>query len=259
MRDRLRGLTDDDLGRALSRWVAWPEPSVSVEAVTRGIEEAAREPRSLRPRLSLPSRRRTISILVAATLALATAAVAAKLVLDLGAITITTVPSVSPLPTRSLGPGDLGTPVSLQQAAGLAGFTPRVPTALGAPDRVWVDRVVADFAGKEVTTIVLAWEPRENLPAIEGSDFGAVLMEFRGQANVASKILGEGSTTIVPTSVGDLDATFITGPHELDLLDGGRVRRFVVRGTVVLWNEGELAFRLETDLGEVGATDIAAS
>jgi hypothetical protein len=259
MSERLRRLSDDELGHAFAGWVAWPEPSPSVEAVRERIREVERAPRGLRPRLSLPSRRRTIAILVAATLALATAAVAAKLVLDLGAITVTTVPSVSPLPTRSLGPDDLGTPVSLEDAASVAGFTPRVPAALGAPDRVWVDRVVADFSGEEVTTIVLAWEPGEDLPAIEGSSFGAVLMEFRGEANVASKIVGEGSTTIVPTSVGDRDATFITGPHELDLLVDGHVRRFVVHGTVVLWNEGELAFRLETTLGEVDATAIAAS
>lgn len=259
MSDRLRSLSDDALGRALAEWVEWPETPPIAAAVVGRIEQAERTPQRLRPRLTLPSRRRTILILVAATLALATAAVATKLVIDLGAITVTTIPSQTALPTRSLGPADFGTPVSIDQAAALAGFEPRIPSALGAPDRVWVDRVTADFSGEEVTTIVMAWKPRDGLPAIRHAAFGAVLMEFRGEATIASKFLGEDATTLVPTTVGGSDGLFLEGPHELDLLVDGTVRRFVVKGTVVLWNEGELALRLETALDEIPAVAIAES
>jgi hypothetical protein len=259
MSEHLRRLSDDEIGRAIAGWVEWPEPSPITAAVVRRIEEAERTPQRIRPRLSLPSRRRTILILVAATLALATAAVAAKLVIDLGAITVTTLPSPPPLPTRSLGPADFGTPVSLDNAAAIAGFAPRVPSGLGDPDRVWVDRVDADFGGQQVTAIVMAWKPREGLPAISNSSFGAVLMEFRGEAKIASKLLGEDATRVLSTTVNGGDGTFIEGPHELDLLVDGAVRRFVVTGTVVLWNEGELALRLETALEEIPAVDIAES
>jgi hypothetical protein len=258
MSDRLRNLSDDALGRALADWVEWPETPDIAAAVVHRIEEAERAPQRLRPRLTLPSRRRTVLILVAATLALATAAVATKLVIDLGAITVTTIPSQSALPTGSLGPADFGTPVSIDEAAALAGFQPRIPSALGAPDRVWVDRV-ADFSGREVTTIVMAWKPLDWLPAIGNSTFGAVLMEFRGDVNVVSKTISEDATTLVPTTVGAVDGLFLEGPHELDLLVDGAVRSFVVRGTVVLWNEDELALRLETALDEVPAVAIAES
>jgi hypothetical protein len=259
MSDRLRNMSDEAVGRALTTWVEWPETPAIAAAVVRRIEEAERAPQQLRPRLTLRSRRRTILILVAATLALATAAVAAKLVIDLGAITVTTIPSQTALPTRSLGPADFGTPVSLDEAAALAGFRPRIPSSLGAPDRVWVDRVTAAFSGQEVTTIAMAWKPREGLPAIERSTFGAVLMEFRGDVNIVSKTIAEDATTLVPTTVGVVDGLFLEGPHELDLLVDGGVRRFVVTGTVVLWNEGELALRLETALDEIPAVAIAES
>jgi hypothetical protein len=257
--DRLQRLSDDELGRALAGWVEWPESPPIGAAVVRRIREAERTPERLRPRLSLPSRRRTILILVAATLALATAAVAAKLVIDLGAITVTTVPSTSALPTRTLGPADFGTPVSLDEAEAIAGFPARIPSALGEPDRVWVDLVNVDFSGGEVTTIVMAWKPREGLPAIPNSTFGAVLMAFRGEADVASKILTEDGASMVGTTVNGADGTFIVGSHELDLLVDGAVRRFVVTGSVVLWEEGELAFRLETSLDEISAVEIAES
>lgn len=258
MSDRLQGLSDDELGHALAGWVEWPESPPMGAAVVRRIREAERAPERLRPRLSLPSRRRTILILVAATLALATAAVAAKLVIDLGAITVTTVPRTSALPTRTLGPADFGTLVSLDEAEAIAGFPARLPSALGEPDRVWVDLLNVDFSG-EVTTIVMAWKPREGLPAIPNSPFGAVLMAFRGEANVASKIVSEDGASVVGTTVNGADGTFIVGSHELDLLVDGAVRRFVVTGSVVLWNEGELAFRLETALDEIPAVEIAES
>jgi len=259
MSERLRRLSDDEIGSALAGWVDWPESSPIGAAVVRRIEEAERSPQRLRPRLSLPSRRRTILILVAATLALATAAVAAKLVIDLGAITVTTLPSVSPLPTKTLGPADFGTPVSIDEAAAITGIPARIPSALGEPDRVWIDRVDVDLFGEEVTTIVMAWKPREGLPAIPNSGFGAVLMAFKGEANVASKLISEDATSMVGTTVNGADGTFIVGPHELDLLVDGALRRFVVTGTVVLWNEDELAFRLETALEEIAAVAIAES
>jgi hypothetical protein len=84
-------------------------------------------------------------------------------------------------------------------------------------------------------------------------------MEFRGDITVVSKTISEDATTLVPTTVGVADGYFLAGRHELDLLVDGAVRRFVVTGTVVLWNEGELALRLETALDEVPAVAIAES
>ena len=259
MSERARRITDDQLGRALTGALEWPPTPAIGAAVARRIEEAERAPVQLRPRLSLPSRRRTVLILVAAALAVATAAVAAKLVIDLGAITITEIPQPrSPAPSRTLGPSAFGTPVTLDQAAELAGFEPMVPGTLGEPDRVWVDRV-ADFSGAEVTSIVMAWDPRDDLPAIDDAGFGAVLIEFHGRADVAAKLLLADATSVVSTDVDGHDGLFITGPHELDLLADGEVRRFTVTGNVLLWNRGGLAFRLETGLSQAAAETIGES
>ena len=264
MSERLRSMTDEELGARLgllSGALAWPEAPSLAPSVVRRITETEPVPLHRRPRLSRPSRRRTVVIVLAAVLALAAAAAAAKLVIDLGAVTIRVLPSPpSTTPTRAFGPQDLGTPVSLDGAASLAGFEPSVPAALGPPGLVWVMDTPQDFGAGGVRAIVMAWAPRSSLPKIEGTPWGAVLMEFHGDAAIASKVLWNGSGRLKPATVGSTQAYVVTGPHELDLLspEGAR-RRFLVKGNVLLWNDGGITWRLETGLPEVVAVRIAES
>jgi hypothetical protein len=262
--ERLRTMTDEELGAALgllSEDLAWPEAPGLAPSVTRRIAET--EPVSLhrRPRLNVPFRRRTVVIVLAALLALATAAAAAKLVIDLGAVTIRVVPSApSTTPTGAFGPRDLGTPVSLNDAASLAGFRPSVPAALGPPSLAWVMDTPQDFGVGGVRAIVMAWSPRPDLPKVEGTPWGAVLMEFHGEAAVASKVLWGGSGTLKPATVESTQAYFVTGAHELDLLSPeGALERFLVKGNVLLWSDGNITWRLETGHSEADAVRIAES
>jgi hypothetical protein len=261
---RLRTMTDEELGASLSllsEALAWPEAPSLALSVSRRIAETESVPMHRRERLSLPSRRRTVVIVLAAVLALATAAAAAKLVIDLGAVTIRVVPTApSTTPTHALGPKDLGTPVSLNEAASLAGFRPSVPAVLGPPSLTWVMQTPPDFGAEGVRAVVMAWSPRSNLPSVQGAPWGAVLMEFHGDAAIASKVLWAGSGRLQPATVGSKQAYFVTGPHELDLLSPeGALQRFLVKGNVLLWNDGNITWRLETGLPEADAVRIAES
>jgi hypothetical protein len=231
---------------ALERRLAWP----GSEAVADGVLRRIRDPRETAsaPRSVLPRRRRTLVILVAALLVLAGIAAAARFAIDLGAITIRAEPSLpGGVPTASIGPATFGVPVSLERAGQIAGFAPQVPAELGAPDLVWADRTEVTF-GERTTTIVMAWRPRPGFPAIEGTSWGAVLMEFEGHADVATKTMLEGQARISPASVNGDAAWVISGEHALDLLIDGTITRLPSTAVTVLWNHGPIAFRLETGL-----------
>ncbi len=254
MNERFTAMTDDELGRALSRAVDWPvAPALNVAGRIREIDQAATP---IRPTLSLRTRRRTVLILVAAALAVAAAAAAAKLVIDLGAVTIKVVPTApTNLPTIAPSGSAYGSPVATVHDAEIeAGLTATVPATLGTPDEVWVD------VPPEGARIVLAWRARPDLPAIEGQPWGAILYEFRGDATLDVKTLVSATNTLRATKVGTHEAYFLTGPHEIDLLNAeGRFVRYRVAGNVLLWQSGDLTLRLETELKERAAVRVAES
>ncbi len=193
--------------------------------------------------------------MIAAILLVAGAAIAAKLVIDLGALTVELVPG-RPTSLPSLTPvgADLGRPVTLEEAADIAGFTPFVPAALGPPDRVWVDEAMTSFETSDRSVrLVMAWRPNADLPQIPGTRWGAVLMEFDGEANVATKIVYAETGSLRRALVDGRSAFWTTGHHELDLLGPDGLRRYLVTGNVLLWDEAGLTARLETALGKHAA------
>jgi hypothetical protein len=112
---------------------------------------------------------------------------------------------------------------------------------------------MTSFAPQERGIVVaMAWQPQPGLPKIPGTPYGATLFEFRGDHVVAVKGL---ATPFTPLPAHD--AFWIDAPHELDLLIQGHVRAFRVTGTVLLWQEGELAERLETALPRRAVLEIA--
>jgi len=247
--ERLRSMRDDELGEALARAIEWPTTPDLPSIVTAGIEETERAPAPIRPRLSLPSRRRTLLVLIAAFLALAAAAVAAKLVFDIGAIQIQTIPTGT-LPSPVITGSALGHATTLEGAAEEA-FPPLVPAKLGPPGRVWVEEVGGD------TRVVLGWLPREDLAAIGEVPYGATLSEFQGEAIVYVK---SSEMPVQLTRVNGEQAYWLTGPHELDVLTAdGAIARYRVTGNVLIWQQGGLTLRLETSLDLQSARAIARS
>jgi hypothetical protein len=256
--ERLRGLDDEALGRALTAAagdIAWPPAPDLVGGVSRAIRERERHPSLVRPRRSLPGRRRTLLLVVVGVVVLAAAALAAKVVIDLGALSIDTIPGrPTALPTALASGPTIGHPATLAEAEKEAGFHAAVPEALGAPDAVWVD------ATSDGSRIVLAWTPTSTLPSIDGLSWGAVLYEFRGDAEQASKSVFMEGDTFEETEVGGQRGLWITGRHELDLVTAdGRYARYRVNGNVLVWNVNELALRLETSLREAAAVRLAES
>jgi hypothetical protein len=244
--ERLHGLDDVQLGRAIGGLdLAWP-PTPHVAA---GVLSDLERGRPSRRRL----RRSTLVLIAAATILVlaAAGALAAKLAIDLGGIVLQPVPTVT-LPRSPVKPA-LGREVSQAEAETALGTALPVPPALGMPDRIWLQRQVTSFEPNEHGTVVaMAWLPRPGLPPIGGTPFGATLFVFEGEGAVAVK-----QVDVPITSVGSHDAYWIDAPHELDLLVDGQVRSFRVTGTVLLWQGGPLAERLETALGQRTALRIA--
>src|SRR6185436_9744156 len=190
---------------------------------------------------------------VAGLLLLAAAAVAAKVVIDLGALTVDTIPGrPTALPTVVASGPTFGHRATLAEAEREAGFPAQVPAALGDTDAVWVD---ATDGGSR---IVLAWTANEALPPLRGLPWGAVLYGFHGQFEQASKNVFLDGDTFEDAKVGGRDAIWITGRHELDLVTGeGTYARYLVTGNVLVWESDGVVLRLETSLGLPAAVRIA--
>jgi hypothetical protein len=244
--ERLTRMDDEQLGRALHAL----EPMLLAPGapdVTGGVAEAIRSGR--RPRRRLSSRVRLAILIAAALLLLATAAAAARLVVDLGGIRIE--PPVTSSPTASGPPLNgpaLGEPMSLTQAEAASGVRAIIPRALGRPDRVWLS------SGDEPDSVLLAmaWFPRPGLPRIPGTPFGASLIEVRGTADLVVKHVEARFVELTPSR-----AYWVHATHEVELLTGDHTQVFVVTGNVLIWQDGSLALRLETNLPKADALAAA--
>jgi len=253
MSERLRSMSDEELGGVLSvldlAWPPTPDLAPSVMAATR-----SRQPRVVR--LPLSRSKRIMLIAAAVVLLLAGAAVAAKIIIDLGAVVVEVTPSPSePLPTPSVAP--TGEPITLREAGVRLGQEVGFPVRLGRPDRLWADEVLTE-AG-EVARVTIAWRARPVLPEISGTGFGAILMIFEGDANVASKILYEDTGVLEFETIGGTEYFWTTGTHSLELLTGEGVVDLRVEGNVLLWRDGPYTMRLETELPKAEALMLAGS
>ena len=258
----LHTMTDEELGRSLTALagdLAWPNTPDVAAAVASTIREEHAAPSLVAPRLSLPSRRRTLLLVVAGVLALAGVALAARLVFHLGAIGVEIVdgPATS-LPSTTVTDADLGREVSPAGAARVAGFGPALPDALGPPDRLWVDETEIDLeSGELAKRIVSAWEPSEELPTIEGTNTGALLMQFEGEWEVAAEQLFAETDRYGDAIVEGRPAFWTTGPHTLTLVSGRESHRVLVTGNVLIWQDAGYTFRLETMLPRAEAIALA--
>ncbi len=253
MSERLRSISDEQLGLALAGLdVDWPPAPELAPAVMASVRFAP--PRVVRLPLSRPKR---ILLIAAATVfLLAGAAVAARMLIDLGAVVVEVGPGrAGTLPTPSSIP--FGERITAEDAADLLGDEVPFPAALGPPDRIWADEVLTE-AG-EVVRVSAAWRPGPDLPAIPGSKSGAVLMRFQGDADQAIKDVHQDTGVFEPARVDGRAAFWTSGPHVLELLTGDGVVLLRVEGNVLLWRDGRYTLRLETTLPKGAAIRIAAS
>jgi hypothetical protein len=160
-------------------------------------------------------------------------------------------PSVSPVT-----PLNLGQRTTLTDAQSAVSFTIDVPTALGAPDAVYVDREVP---GGEVA---LAYTPRPGIPLVRQTNLGVLVTEFRGDLipNFLTKEVGP-STTLEETSVNGDPGWWIAGePHWVFVKVGGTDQQVSLRmaANTLIWEHGGITYRIESGLSRADAFQIAA-
>jgi hypothetical protein len=98
----------------------------------------------------------------------------------------------------------------------------------------------------------MAWLPRPGLPRIPGTTFGASLIEVSGDVDVLVKHVQAPFDYL-----REPDAYWIDTPHEVELLTRDGTRVFPVTDNVLVWQRGNLALRLETDLARRPALQLA--
>lgn len=261
MTQPLYAMTDQQLGAMLGHLgdeLEWPRTPDLAPAVGNTIRDHLATPSLAAPRLSLPSRRRALLLIVAALLAIAGVAIAARVVIELGAIAVRVTPGRPPaLPTDVVTTPGPGREVTFSQARAIVGFAPALPGALGRPDRIWVDGAEIVSEPGVANRVLTAWGPSIGLPEIPETRAGAILMQFEGDAEVAAKQLYAETNVFGVTRVDGRDAFWTSGKHELVLVVGDESKRFLVTGNVLIWQDAGFTFRLETKLPQAQAIEIA--
>jgi hypothetical protein len=173
-------------------------------------------------------------------------------------IEIRQTPAPPRAPTRPVGEGlDLGRPVAIPDAERVAGFRVRLPQALGPPDTAFVRPL--SVAGNEV---FLVYGSRPGLPQSSEAGVGALLSEFRGELHTASIRKVAQFTKITFVRVNGNPGFWIEGEHDIAYLDpnGNPVEAtFRLAGSVLIWEQDGLTFRLESALSLKRALEIARS
>lgn len=248
-------IRDEDLGRALltlGRDLALPPtPSLASAVTSRLLTDRARSVRRPFPGAALWTRRRVLVLATVALVSLLALAAAARLVI--GAIEIRVQPNASP--TASLPPVEpdvLGTPVPLEDLAAVAGLEPGLPAG-PAPDRAYV------VEGPEgVSGVVLAWRPSVRYPIVPGTEWGLLLMAFGSDSETIVKTIAPFEDTL-DVSVNGEPAYWIPIPHRIAIETDRGVVELVTRGHVLIWQVGDLTYRIETSLDRAAALEIARS
>jgi hypothetical protein len=159
-------------------------------------------------------------------------------------------PTNTPRPTATLLPSVLNLfgETDLDQAKRQADFTIRMPTYpadLGPPDRVFLQ----DLAGQ---VLVLVWLDPEQPARVRLS-----LHHYIGEDNITGTKVRP--VTVETTTVNGQPAVWAVGPYLLKLGNGDYDTIRLIKGHVLIWQEGEVTYRLETDLSLEEALRIAES
>jgi len=228
----------------LATTVAWPATpdlvttvAVALERPDRGRGWATPWPRAL-------------AIAIVATLILAAAVAAAVLVLP--GLRLTFVPTLPPV-----AQDPLGSRLALGERVAPGDVAVNVPAALGEPDEIYVN------AAGDVVTLVYA--ASDDLPEVADTGIGLILQEIRGDLDRerVEKLVVEAGAIVTPANVGGADGLWITGPphvvryRDANGVERGEMTRLV--GDTLVWQAGDVLFRMESGLGMDATVAIGAS
>jgi hypothetical protein len=216
-----------------------------------------------------PSRERAASwkrwLALAAMVALAIVLLApparagVELVIRIGAVRIglapqphatpTPQPGATPTPTPLPSPLDLAGATTLDQARAHAGFAirlPAYPPDLGMPQHVYLQ----DLGGPAVA---LVWTDPARPDRVRLALFEMASGVFLQKSN---------AHIVAETAVSGNRAIWTEGPYLVEVVRDGQVdydTRRLVTGHVLIWTEGSITYRLETELSLDEAVRIAES
>ena len=211
------------------------------------------------PRSMLAPIAATVAVLLVVALALTPDLVArAAEILGLRGVQIFRV-TATPSPTPTTGANVTFTgqrAASVDEASRIAGFAVREPTALGAPDEIYVDAAPV--------RVTLVYRSRPGMPATALPGISALVVEFRGRLDqaVVGKTAGpDAHLESVPLNGGV--ATWLSGqPHQFFYFDpNGNFQPETLRlaGNTLLWEEGGVTYRLEAQVTKEEAVRLAST
>lgn len=154
-----------------------------------------------------------------------------------------------------------GEQTTLADAQATVPFAIALPTRddLRDPDEVWL-RTSAD-----VTAISLLYDAQDDLPQIGDTGVGMLLMEFQTSeeaAFLAKRSMGDGSFSVVTVNGQEgfwlENGELVVLPRDVTLPEN-QATQSRRSGNVLIWNDGETTFRLETSLDRFSALKIAES
>lgn len=162
-----------------------------------------------------------------------------------------TAPSPSQPPPSGLGESlALTRPVTLEEARRQVAFPVLLPSVWGRPDEVYV-------RGSHAVTLL--WRARAGLPALEGSDIGAVVdvIDPSVGAWLEKRLYGVGAERLL---VDGHEVAWIGRAHPLLLLDetGRAVQQRLAARTLLIYERG-VTVRIESLLSREQAVAVARS
>jgi hypothetical protein len=155
-------------------------------------------------------------------------------------------PTPSPAPTRLSSVLDLAGEMSFADAQSQVKFplrTPAYPPDLGAPDAVFLQRLNGPV-------VVLVWLDNTTPSRVRLS------LHLLGPGAIIDKVKPR---VIQETTVRGQRALWTEGPYLIQQRDGDYSIRRLIDGHVLIWQEGEITYRLETGAPLDEAVKIAES
>jgi hypothetical protein len=151
---------------------------------------------------------------------------------------------------------NFGTPASMRELENWLPFTPAVPSALGEPDAVYLR-----FLDNGTNLGMLAWAPTDDLPETKETGLGALLLEFSAPPDVELllKSVDPRFGTVTHVSVDGNPGYWVYGASNLTIFEGQGQSETRPSGNVLVWADGGVAYRLESDLSMNQALQIAES
>ena len=242
---------DESLGlalRAAGRELAYPPtPPLAAGVAWRLEASGAARHRPPFPRIALWSRRRVLVFAAIGLLAALALAFGVRFVL--GAAEVRVRPGLTPS-GPPVGPGELGTPVSLEDVSAAVGFEVALPIGPGPDEAYVVSRTGLDDVA------LLAWAASSRYQALPDTPWGLVLMELTGDEDFLVKDVNR-FEDLRRVRVNGGRAFWIDAPHDLTVITANGPETFAVRGNVLIWTRGDVTFRLETSLPLRGAVALA--